>query len=193
MPVQIPVDITIVTLRYKGQEQPQRWTDAYAKSILEAASATWNDRADIEFKLASSERAVEEMPTGMLGDTVDGSGYHFLAHQHPAGNGARVLLVDKVSLRDLGGEAREKIRICLVAYGSDKDPVARMLAHELGHLLSLNHIDDPKLRGPGQEKLVAQWLVNLMYSGALNPAAEVNDRQVKAARSSDLAKRFGGR
>jgi hypothetical protein len=31
-----------------------------------------------------------------------------------------------------------------------------------------------------------------MYSGALNPAAELTQTQVQAARSSPLARRFGG-
>jgi hypothetical protein len=33
---------------------------------------------------------------------------------------------------------------------------------------------------------------NLMYSGALNPAAELTAAQVRLARSSALARRFGG-
>jgi hypothetical protein len=80
-----------------------------------------------------------------------------------------------------------------VAYGADASPISRMLAHELGHLLGLPHIDEGRTGGPGQEQQVAAWLRNLMYSGALNPAAELTTDQVRLARSSALARRFAGR
>lgn len=67
-----------------------------------------------------------------------------------------------------------------------------MLAHELGHLLELPHIDGTRTGGPGQERQVAAWMRNLMYSGALNPDAELTPEQVRLARSSAIARRFGG-
>jgi hypothetical protein len=67
-----------------------------------------------------------------------------------------------------------------------------MLAHELGHLLELHHIDNPAQAGPGNEALQASWMRNLMYSGALNPDAEINADQRQTARSSALARQFGG-
>ena len=68
-----------------------------------------------------------------------------------------------------------------------------MFAHELGHLLALPHVDGARRSGPGQEREIAAWMRNLMYSGALNPAAELTAAQVRLARSSALARRFGGR
>ena len=124
---------------------------------------------------------------------VDEPGYHFLAAAHRAGNGVRVLLVDRVSRPELGGEARHETRVCLIAYGSDQGSTSRMLAHELGHLLELPHVDDTRRAGPGHERETAAWMRNLMYSGALNPAAELTPVQVQRARSSALARRFGSR
>jgi hypothetical protein len=190
MPIQIPADITIVTLRNSGRDLRQRWDDDYAGNVLQTASALLTDRADIGFRLNSLETVVEEMPQGSAADVVDESGYHFLAAVHKAGNGVRVLLVDLVSRTELGGEARYQTRVCLIAYGSDLASTSRMLAHELGHLLELPHIDDPRRSGPGQERVVAGWMRNLMYSGALNPAAELTRDQVSAARRSALAQRF---
>ena len=69
---------------------------------------------------------------------------------------------------------------------------SRMLAHELGHLLELPHIDGARTGGPGQERQVAAWMRNLMYSGALHPDAELTPEQVRLARSSAIARRFGG-
>ncbi len=193
MAISIPADLTIVTLRSGGGELAQRWTEEYATAVLRQASDLLRSRTDIEFSRASIEAVAEEMPSGATSETVDEAGYHFLTAAHKAGNGVRVLLVDRVARADLGGQSRQQTRVCLVAYGADPTSTARMMAHELGHLLSLPHIDSDRRPGPGQERLVASWMRNLMYSGALNPAAELTDTQVRAARSSPLARRFGGR
>jgi hypothetical protein len=192
MPIQIPADVTIVTLRAAGRELPQRFTETHARSILEGASDLLRARAEVEFPLGICERVVDEMPTGALADAVDEPGYHYLAAAHRAGRGVRVLLVDRVSRRELGGQARHQTRVCLVAYGADVSATSRMLAHELGHLLELPHPDDARRGGPGQEQQTAAWMRNLMYSGALNPNAELTPDQVRQARSSTLARRFGG-
>lgn len=192
MPIQIPADLTIVTLRVSGSELPQRFTEPQAQTILQQASELLRARADIRFGLGTCERVVEEMPPGAQSDVVDEAGYHFLASAHRAGTGARVLLVDKTSRPELGGQSRHETRVCLIAYGSDLGATSRMLAHEFGHLLELPHIDGRRA-GPGQERQVAGWMRNLMYSGALNPSAELTPDQVKQARSSALARRFGGR
>jgi hypothetical protein len=191
MPIQIPTDLTIVTLRVDGQELPQRFDEPTAQTILQQASELLRARAQIQFRLGTCERVVEEMPAGVQAEVVDESGYHYLAAAHRAGTGTRVLLVDKTSRPELGGQARHETRVCLLAYGSDLGATSRMLAHEFGHLLELPHVD-ARRTGPGQERQVANWMRNLMYSGALNPSAELTQDQVRQARSSALARRFGG-
>src|SRR5439155_13687635 len=151
MPIQIPADLTIVTLRSSGRELTQRWTDAYARSVLQGASDLLHARADIEFRLGTCERVVEEMPSGAQADTIDDAGYHYLAAAHGAGNGIRALLVDRVSRAELGGQARQQTRVCLITYGADLGATSRMFAHELGHLLALPHVDGARRSGPGQE------------------------------------------
>jgi hypothetical protein len=192
MSIQIPADVTIVTLRASGSELPQRFTESHARDLLEAASDLLSARADVEFPLGICERVVEEMPPGAAADTVDVAGYHYLAAAHRAGRGVRVLLVDRVSRRDLGGQSRHHTRVCLVAYGANVPATSRMLAHELGHILELPHVDEARRDGPGHERQTAAWMRNLMYSGALNPDAELTQDQVRQARSSALARRFGG-
>ena len=49
------------------------------------------------------------------------------------------------------------------------------------------------LRSAGREQQAAVWMRNLTYSGALNPNPALNADQVRMARSSALARRFGGR
>ena len=193
MAISIPAGLTIVTLRRDGRELAQRWTPAYATSVLREASALLKSRTNIEFPRAACEQVVEEMPAGASADTVDEAGYHYLSAVHKADNGVRVLLVDRVSRPELGGQSLRQSQVCLMTYGSELAVTARMLAHELGHLLALPHVDSGRRAGPGQETRVAGWMRNLMYSGALHPAAELTPTQVQAARSSPLARRFGGR
>lgn len=193
MPIQIPADLTIVTLRTGGRELAQRWAEPHARSVLKSASELLRARADIQFSLGTCEAVTEEMPEGARADAVDEPGYHFLAAAHRAGNGVRILLVDRVARAELGGQSRHETRVCLVTYGADVGATSRMLAHELGHLLELPHVDGVGRAGPGQERQVAARLRNLMYSGALNPAAELTPDQVQRARASALASRFGRR
>ena len=188
--IQIPADLTIVTVSTGGSNQPQRWTPDYARSVLDNASGLLKDRAQVQFYFNSCEPAVEEMPAGTRADAVDEAGYHFLAARHRAGAGVRVLLVDRIAQRDVGGEARYQTRVCLLAFGSDLPPTGRMLAHELGHLLELEHVN--RVDGPGNEKQNAAVARNLMNAGALNPIAELTPDQVQQARGSALARRFGG-
>src|SRR5207245_8938325 len=102
MAISIPADLTIVTLRSDGRELAQRWTAAYATSVLQQASDLLKSRANIEFPRASCEQGVEEMPTGATPDTVGEAGYHFVTAAHKSGTGVQVLLVDRVSLAQLG-------------------------------------------------------------------------------------------
>lgn len=193
MSIQIPADVTIVTLRADGRELPQRWSDAHARAVFENAAALLVDRLGIEFRLASLERVVEEMPYGVSPIAVDTAGYHFLSAVHRAGDGVRVLMVDRLAQRELGGRSRHETRVCIVTFANDVAATGRKLAHEWGHLLEMGHVDDARREGPGNERLYAAWARNLMNSGVLNPAAEVTAPQRRQARGSAIARRFSRR
>jgi hypothetical protein len=132
------------------------------------------------------------MPPDAAADAVDDAGYDFLAAQYKAGEGIRVLLVDRVVHAELGGQSRQQAGVCVIAYSSDPAATSLRMAHELGHLLALPHADSGRSPRTGQESQTPAWMRNLMYSGSLNRAAEPTQTQVQAARSSPLARRFGG-
>jgi len=187
----IPADLTIVTLRRGDLELPQRWTAEHAVAVLRHASDLLKAHANIEFPLGACQQVVETMPSGGASDAVDEAGYDFLAATYKAGDGIRVLLVDRVVEAELGAQSRHQTRVCVIAHGSDLGATARMLAHELGHLLALPHVDGG--RRPAHAPHDQTWTRNLMYSGMLSRSAELTPTQVQAARSSPLARRFGGR
>lgn len=190
MPIRIPADLTIVTLRHEGRELEQRWTEAHATAVFRNASALLLDRFDIEFRLASFTTVVEEMPHGVTPIAVDTAGYHFLAAVHRAEEGVRVLWVDRLAQREIGGRSRHETGVCIVAFSADREAAGRVLAHELAHLLEVPHVDEARRLGPGNERLYATWARNLMSSGVLHPATETNPTQRRQARASALARRF---
>jgi len=193
MPITIPADLTIVTLRNSTGVLQQRFTEEFAETLLQRASTLLQTRVDIAFRKESIQTVVEEMPGDARSDVVSEAGYHYLASVYRALTGVRVLFVDSVDRAELGGQSRHQTRVCLISYRTDEGSAAtRVLAHELGHLLELPHVDEVRLSGPGNEREIAARMRNLMYSGALNPAAELNPRQRALARSSALARRFGG-
>jgi hypothetical protein len=189
----IPADLTIVTLRRGDRELPQRWTEEQAVAVLRHASDLLKSQANIEFPLGTCEQVVEAMPSGGAIDAVDEAGYDFLAATYKAGDGIRVLLVDGTVDAEIGAQSRPQTRVCALAHGSDLGATSRRLAHELGHLLALPHVDSGRTPAPGPQQQITAWTKNLMYSGTLSRSAELTPTQVQAARSSPLARRFGGR
>jgi hypothetical protein len=188
----IPADLTIVTLRRGDRELPQHWTAAHAIAVLRQASDLLKAQANIEFPLGTYEQVVEAMPPGGATDAVAEADYDVLAATYKAGEGVRVLLVDRVAEAEIGAHSRQQTRVCVIAHGSDLGATSRTLAHELGHLLALPHVGSGRGPAPGQHQNAA-WTRNLMYAGPLGRAPELTPTQVQAARSSPLARRFGGR
>lgn len=193
MAIIIPADLTIVTLRDGGRELPQRWTAEHAVAVLRQASNLLKGQADIEFHLGACEEVVDVMPSGGAPDALDEAGYDVLASAYTAGDGVRVLLVDRVSGPEPGVHAWQPSRVCALAWGADLGAASRMMAHGLGHLLSLPHVDSGRASETSRDNRVAAWTKNLMYSGPLSSSAALTPTQVRAARSSPLARRFGGR
>jgi hypothetical protein len=189
----IPADLTIVTLRDGERRLPQRWTTEHATAALRLASDLLKSQANIEFPLGRCEQVVETIPTAGATDAVDESGYEHLAATYKAGEGVRVLAVDRAAATEIGAHAAQRTGVCVIPYGADLGATARMLAHGLGHLLALPHVDSGRNLDSSSASQVAAWTKNLMYSGALSREAALSPTQVQAARSSPLARRFGGR
>jgi hypothetical protein len=136
-------------------------------------------QADIQFHVQSFDTPTEEIPGGS--DRVDSNGFIYLIGRFPAQSGVSVLLVGDFDRRDLGGEAIEAKSACIVcALGNPG--TGKVLAHELAHVLGLQHVARNTPR--------AAW--NLMYE-ALRAGDELSPAQISAARSSRIAQSASAR
>ncbi len=202
MPITIPVDahlitLCIVTYRYEDRriqvgrntqtqrvrvedrrEIPPRWDANAIARAFQLANQILSP-TDITFQLRATTSHTVNAPGDS--ETVDRSGFFFLARQFPAQAGVSLLLVSRVSEPALAGEAVNELSVALLPFLGD--PTAgNTLAHEFGHLLSLGHVlnDDP---------LDASDVYNLMYPGA-RADNRLTQAQINTARSSALAQRF---
>jgi len=193
MLIQIPADLTIVTLKDSRQTYPQRFTTQYAQQLLTKASSILESRANIRFVRGECKTVVEEVPPGMRADALDDAGFHFLSARLRAGRGVRVLFVDKIARDEIGGRSREEKKMAILRYETDPSGTAMKLAHEFGHLLGIAaHIDEGHTPEPGKESQWTQIRNNLMYSKGLSNEALLTPSQVAIMRSSRLARQFGG-
>jgi hypothetical protein len=201
MPVRIPIDAHLITLRIvthrivdrqiqvgrttrvqrerveEVREIPPRQDAEGTTRAVQAANQIWAPH--ISFILRSTTN--ESAPAPNDAEAVDRDGFFFLAKQFPAQRGVSLLLVSRVSEPALAGEAVNELSVCLLpALG---DPLAgNTLAHELGHLLSLGHVLSP-------DPYDATDSYNLMYPGA-RAGNRLTADQINTALRSTLATRF---
>jgi len=132
--------------------------------------------ADIQFTINSCTSDRVEAPQNQ--EEVNEQSFFDLARQFPARAAASVLVVNKFQGAELGGQAVESIGVCIMKKLGPADS-GKVLAHELGHLLNLNHVTQSGVDN-----------YNLMY-----PSLRADDRlsadQINTARTSNLAKRVG--
>ncbi len=151
----------------KVKEIPTKRTQESLQADLKLVNEIFAP-ASIEFQLRNC--VVEKVQAPEDAEVVNANGFLFLAKEFPAGEGVSLLLVHQFASADLGGQAIEAQRVCVVG---DAAP-ATSLAHEFGHLLNLAHEGDIR---------------NLMNAGLSVPSPKLTPGQIKAAKASPLARR----
>jgi len=183
----IPLYIWLTPFAEKGTAEPLSWNAASATEAIEIVNGIWQ-QANVQFM---AKEMKEDQPIDIAKDARanDRRLLDTLSYRRPAGGSVHVFLINSVPGLNAGGasylDSDPEAATFVQWYGK---PAAngRALAHELGHLLSLDHL----MVDYTQERRAAKQITNLMVEGLTTGTALLPD-QIKAAKSSKLAKRFG--
>lgn len=185
--LRIPVCAHLVTIDAGSQVVDPGWDRLRLDQVLTETNGIWA-QADIRFELRSAQPQTVQLP-GTGNTVVDRSAFFFLASRFGRRQEPNLALVRSVSERELGGRSAEELNFCLIPYGGTIPALGKQLAHEFGHLLGLDHPDGPRQATTSSHVEGARHVYNLMYSG-LSAETRLTDEQVRAARSSTLARHF---
>jgi hypothetical protein len=185
-----PISLTIYVTPFaeKGVVEPAKWSCDAAAEALNVVNSIWST-ADIAFviKDCSADRPLDIAKSAR---NKDQGLLDVLTSRHKPDNSAHIYLVNPIENLNAGGGSYQN---------SDPEPASfvqwyantvsngRAWAHELGHLMSLDHIEI----NYQDERQAAQRVNNLMVKG-LTMGKDLTDKQIARAKSSMLVKKFGG-
>ena len=183
MPITIPVDVHLVTITVMNRSGPRpvlaREIDCgldvgHVQTGINRANSTW--APDFQFNMRTIQKVRADLPgdTGFIGDPER----WFLYGQYPARSGVSLICVRQIGRVDGGGwiagkSARER---SITMIGFSLNPLwGQTLAHEFGHLLCLEDVDNES--------------GNLMYPSS-QPGTLLTPAQRRRALDSPLARQF---
>jgi hypothetical protein len=188
MPI-IPLNIVVTPFAERGQVEPSAWTGTDPTDALRVANTIWHP-ANIQFHL--KQDVVFDTPL----DLPKGSRTHdqlvldVLSDRRPAGTLVNVFLINRVPGLIAGGTSylnSDPEAACFVQKYDNAASSGRALAHELGHLLGLDHVKVNYQK----ERLARTQVNNLMVEG-MTVGTSLTPDQIKTAKGGKLIKRFGG-
>jgi hypothetical protein len=184
----IPLQIYVTPFAERGNVEPSQWSCSVATDALRVVNRIWMV-AKIQFQVKD---CTEDDPLDMpkTTRTRDQVMLDVLSDRRPAGSSVNVFLINKVPDLKAGGLSylnSDPEAACFVQRYDNAEANGRALAHELGHLLSLDHV---KIDSTNQ-RLAGQLANNLMKEG-WSAGTSLLPGQINNAKTSKLAKRFGG-
>ena len=187
MAIVIPVNTYIVTLN--GVDP--RWTDDSIRSAFQGANRIWS-KSGISFSVRSVGAFSDSVINGPASGAMNNETFFYLLANYPGRDYPVAFFVHQFAGTE-GGTSTviKKMNWGLaVGYSSNQAENSRILSHELGHLVSLDHVDKDVHVSP-KTPMPAWMRKNLMYS-AISLDTQLGDDQINAAKDSALAKKFGG-
>jgi hypothetical protein len=185
----VPVNLVVTPFSERGQSEPSTWTGTDPTDALRVANTIWM-RANIQFHL--KQDVVFDPPLDLPKGTrthdqvvLDG-----LSIRRPAGTMVNVFLINSVPGLIAGGLSylnSDPEAACFVQRYDNATASGRALAHELGHLLGLDHVKVDYQN----ERLAKTQIYNLMVE-AMTTGTSLTPDQIKAAKGGKLAKKFSG-
>lgn len=184
----IPLHVLITPFSEKTDAETASWTCTAAFDAAGVANRIWT-KAGLQF--AIKDCAVDQpldMAKGSRSD--DQRVLDVLSYRRPAAGLVNVFLINAQPNLTAGGSSylnSDPEPACFVQWYGKTDANGRALAHELGHLLGLDHMKVEY----SNERRAAKQINNLMVEG-LTTGTDLVPDQIQSAKTSKLARKFGG-
>ncbi|WFU44326.1 hypothetical protein QA640_18895 [Bradyrhizobium sp. CB82] len=183
----IPLKIYITPFAEKGVREPEKWSSDAAKKALNVVNTIWS-KAKITFVINNS---LIDKPLDMAKSARNNDQrlLDVLSSRHDPDNAVHIYLVNPIENLAAGGSSylhSDPEPASFVQWYGNDFASGRAWAHELGHLMSLDHVEIDY----ADEKQAA-LRSNLMTKG-LSVGSDLTDQQIATAKGSKLVKRFGG-
>ena len=182
----ISLRVYISPFAEKGVVEPLKWSCDTAKEALNVVNLIWS-KADIAFVLND---CVMDKPLDMAKSarSNDRGVLDVLSLRHKQDNLIHIYLVSPIENLSAGGSSypdSDPEPASFVQWYGNVDSNGRAWAHELGHLMSLDHVDIDY----ADEKQAA-LRSNLMTKG-LSMGKDLTDKQIGRVKGSKLVKQYG--
>jgi hypothetical protein len=181
----IPLQVFITPFAEKGVKEPAKWSCDSANDALNVVNSIWS-KASVQFMI---QDCVDDKPLDMAKSArnSDQRMLDTLSFRHPPGKSVHIYLINAVETLGAGGtsyQSSDPEAASFVQWYYKTDANARALAHELGHLMSLDHVEIDYA-----DDKQAALRSNLMQKG-LSLGTDLTAKQIAQVKASTLVKRF---
>ena len=184
----IPLKVYVTPFAERGVKEAEKWSCDTARATLNVVNRIWSKAkvgfvindciVDDPLDMAKGERNNDAR---LLGE---------LTPRHKPDNLVHIYLVNPIPNLNAGGASYQDSYpepASFVQWYSDAINSGRAWAHELGHLMTLDHVEI----NYQDERRAAVLVKNLMTKGS-GVGTDLSDTQIATAKGSKLVKRFGG-
>jgi hypothetical protein len=184
----IPLRIYITPFAERGVVEAEKWSCEAATKALNVVNAIWS-KVKISFVI---NECVIDKPLDMAKSVrnVDQRVLDALSSRHKPDDLVHIYLINPIENLTAGGasypDSDPEPASFVQWYGNDVAN-GRAWAHELGHLMSLDHVQIDYTN----ERQAAALGKNLMTEG-LSVGRDLTAKQIASVKGSKLVKRFGG-
>jgi hypothetical protein len=184
----IPLKIYITPFAEKGVTEAAKWSCDSAKDALDVVNGIWA-KANVAFVI---KECIVDAPLDIAKDSRNNDQrlLGVLTYRHPADQSIHIYLVNSIENLNAGGgsyPSSDPEPASFVQWYYNTAANGRAWAHELGHLMTLDHVTIDYTK----EREAAALRGNLMVEG-LSTGRDLSARQITQAKGSPLVKRFAG-
>jgi hypothetical protein len=184
----IPLKVYITPFAEKGVKEAEKWSGDAAREALTVVNAIWS-KANVTFGIHD---CVIDKPLDIAKSARndDQKLLDVLSSRHQPDNLVHIYLVNPIENLSAGGSSypdSDPEPASFVQWYGTAPANGRAWAHELGHLMSLVHVEIDY----ANERQAAALNSNLMTKG-LSTGTDLTDKQIGRVKGSNLVKRFGG-